>query len=687
MKNITLKKISLRNFKGVKKAELNFAGSFNIITGKNEAAKSTIEDAWSWCLTGKDTFGRDNYGIRPTDENGATIHKTDIEVELTLDLNGYTRVFKKVQKEKWSKKRGYDTEELTGNETNCYIDDVPYSATDYSTQIAAFFINEDTIRTLSNINAFNQKEWAKQRQILTQISPKFDNEIVFVELLKTRTPEQVEDLKLALANGKTIEQYKAQMQNQLKLAKDALDGIPARIDENDRNLVSGIDFAKIELEVAEKEAKINQLEEQLNNLQLAINEKAQIHQKAISEQMAVQNQKKVEKSNLETKLATLQRNRTQIITQSIDDKKQEIIRVNSLLQNEKGNDAHWGGKLSSIDTEIANIKSERESLINEWKALKGSQFVDVSLSDTCPTCSQKYPTETIEQSRVQSMANWNNRKVSQLTVIENKGSDAKIRLDRKENELATCKDELLKVDIKIVELNNQKTALEAELQTLQTNLQSSIPTAEEISLKAEIDAFVIPELNLSSDNYLSNDDTFQDKQAIAFARAEIDELKNKLNQKSVNEKVIARRNELLSEQKTLNLELLDKEGKLSAINMFIKITIQSIEDSVNQMFSYVKFKLFETQINGLEKEICQCTVDGVVYGTVNTAGRVNAGIDIIKTLSNFYELQLPIFVDNKESAHKLLSYSGQLICLQAVEGMPLSINGETVNIDYIRVGK
>jgi exonuclease SbcC len=686
MKNITLKKISIRNFKGVKKAELTFVDSFNIITGKNEAAKSTIEDAWSWCLTGKDTFGRDNYGIRPTDENGATIHKTDIEVELTLDLNGYTRVFKKVQKEKWSKKRGYETEELTGNETNCFIDDVPYSATDYSTQIAAFFINEDTIRTLSNINAFNQKEWAKQRQILTQISPKFDNEVVFVELLKTRTPEQVEDLKLALANGKTIEQYKAQMQNQLKLAKDALDGIPARIDENDRNLVSGIDFAQIELEVAEKEATIKQLEQNLNNLQLAVNEAAQKHQKAIADQLAVQNQKRVEKSNLEAKLSTLQRNRTQIITQSIDDKKQEISRVNSLLENEKTNKAHWGGKISSIDTEIVNIQNERKSLVNEWKALKATQFVETSTADTCPTCSQKYPTETIEQSKQAAQSNWNAKKVADLSAIEKKGGEAKVKLDAKENELATCKDELLKVDIKIVELNNQKTSLEAELQSFQTNLQSSIPTAEEVSLKAEIDAFVIPELNLS--NVLNtNNESAPIRSEIVEIRNQVDQLKNKLNQKSVNEKVVARRNELLSEQKTLNLELLDKEGKLSAINMFIKITIQSIEDSVNQMFSYVKFKLFETQINGLEKEICQCTVDGVVYGTVNTAGRVNAGIDIIKTLSNFYELQLPIFVDNKESAHKLLSYSGQLICLQAVEGMPLSINGEAVNVDYIRVGK
>jgi hypothetical protein len=63
-----------------------------------------------------------------------------------------------------------------------------------------------------------------------------------------------------------------------------------------------------------------------------------------------------------------------------------------------------------------------------------------------------------------------------------------------------------------------------------------------------------------------------------------------------------------------------------------------LDQSVNKMFSLVKFKLFDVQINGGVKDTCEAMVNGVPFGNVNTASKINAGLDIIKTLLSITKL-------------------------------------------------
>ncbi|WP_276317174.1 hypothetical protein [Anaerosphaera multitolerans] len=39
------------------------------------------------------------------------------------------------------------------------------------------------------------------------------------------------------------------------------------------------------------------------------------------------------------------------------------------------------------------------------------------------------------------------------------------------------------------------------------------------------------------------------------------------------------------------------------------------------------------------------------YNDVNNAGKINAGLDIINTLSEHYDIYAPVFVDNAESVN------------------------------------
>jgi exonuclease SbcC len=53
----------------------------------------------------------------------------------------------------------------------------------------------------------------------------------------------------------------------------------------------------------------------------------------------------------------------------------------------------------------------------------------------------------------------------------------------------------------------------------------------------------------------------------------------------------------------------------------------------------------------------------VPFNDLNNAGKIQAGMDIINTLSKHHDLYLPIFIDNRESVTWVPNSQSQLINL------------------------
>ena len=102
-----------------------------------------------------------------------------------------------------------------------------------------------------------------------------------------------------------------------------------------------------------------------------------------------------------------------------------------------------------------------------------------------------------------------------------------------------------------------------------------------------------------------------------------------------------------------------------------------ISESINSKFKTVRWKLFETQLNGGLKECCECTVNGVPYSTLNNGHRIIAGLDIICSLSELYDVTAPIFCDNAESVNEfnLPEMDAQMILLSVSEDKELKVEG------------
>src|SRR5690554_3817423 len=114
MRKITIKELTLQNFKGIKKLHLKDLGKETFILGANGSGKTTVFDAFVWLLFGKDSTDRTNFEIKTLDENNKVIHKLEHEVSAILEVDGEEVKLQRIFKEKWVKKRGSLEAEFAG---------------------------------------------------------------------------------------------------------------------------------------------------------------------------------------------------------------------------------------------------------------------------------------------------------------------------------------------------------------------------------------------------------------------------------------------------------------------------------------------------------------------------------------------------------------------------------------------
>ena len=100
------------------------------------------------------------------------------------------------------------------------------------------------------------------------------------------------------------------------------------------------------------------------------------------------------------------------------------------------------------------------------------------------------------------------------------------------------------------------------------------------------------------------------------------------------------------------------------IEQFIVAKVGMLEGQINSRFKMANFVLFEQQINGGISECCHTAYNGIKFDHgLNSGARIQVGLDIINTLSEYYGFRAPIFIDNKESVTSLPPSESQLISL------------------------
>jgi DNA repair exonuclease SbcCD ATPase subunit len=637
MKRINLKSLELKNFKGIKSFRVGFDENETFIHGANGVGKTTVFDAFTWLLFDKDSNGSAQFNIKTLDENNNPIHNLDHSVKGVFDIDGKIVELSKTYREKWVKKRGQEDQEFSGHETIYYFNDAPIQKKEYNERIEDI-VNEEVFKVLTSPLYFNQINWKERRKTLLEIA----GDISDTDIIESLTDCNVDALREILNEDKSFMDELKSIKAKKKKLKDDLKLFPARIDEATSSLEEGVNEDEINKAIKDAESIINEKQKELES---------------ISEKNRAEQQKQVDFDNKvfekKQKLESVRREITKLEISYKDGLKEGLRSINQKIENNieivKSKESIYESKKQQSDELERDLNRLRQEVIK----LKKEEFTPPTNSDKCNKCGQKLADSEVNVEELR-LAFENNRN-SKIEEISNKGKSLKTKLESVQSEMDVYQKEVQKLSEEHTELQQQKIQ---EQTKIENNAPFEAPKElndKIVAIQLEIDKMERPEVKEQDNTDIHN--------SIKEQRDIIDAEKRKLYVNENNAKIEKRIQELREEQKQASSKLAKLEGIEYAIEQFDKQKMDLVESRVNKMFKLVKFKMFEEQINGGLNPVCDCLINGVPFSDLNTASKINAGIDIINSLKEYFKVSCPVIIDNRESITNIFENDLQIINL------------------------
>ena len=221
--------MEIENFKGISRFRLDLGGKSATVYGANATGKTTLADAFTWLVLGKDAAGRADFAVKPLGPDGQPLARgVETSVRASLELeDGATTTLRRTYSEKWERRRGSAQAEMTGHTTAFEVDGLPVKMADYKAYVERL-CPEKTFQALTSPEFFCAVlPWQERRRVLAQMAGAVSEEEIFAQ-----NPELL-PLRDAL-QGRRVEDFKRIQERQRAALSKELDGLPARIDEASR---------------------------------------------------------------------------------------------------------------------------------------------------------------------------------------------------------------------------------------------------------------------------------------------------------------------------------------------------------------------------------------------------------------------------------------------------------------------
>jgi len=611
---LKLNQLIILNFKGIRDFRLDAGPGETTIAGKNGTGKTTVADAWYWLLSDSDSLGQSKFNLLALDSDGQTVAHLDAEVSAEIQVEGTPHTLKKIYRQKWTKKRGQSMAELTGHTTEYFFDEIAVSKKQYGEQLSAI-LPVELIRTLSDPwNFCSRLSTDARRKILVDLAGTITQAQVIA------SEPQLADLPQILG-GRSIEDAKKLAAQKKKKANEQLESLPARIDEL-RQMMPETP-AQSEADLRKKQAEI-EMAIRTKNAEIA----------SIQTGGAIDDLRH-RKSSLQTELQDSERLDSQRHHAKTDEISAALSAYGRKLNENIEKLNAINKKIASIDVELSENQDNRNELITEWKRTHAEK---PEIKETCFACGQHLQPEKIAD----QVSQFNQHKASRLKKINASGEQLHALATKMRAEKIALHDEFMQISKLQQELRDGTTAKQKELESIpaETSKTSSILAAK----IAEIDDQI---KNLMADIAPRIATENEALRALEIEKAEID--KTLLDYTQI-EKVGRRIIEREADMTAAGAAFMEAESELFLLELYSRTLSGMLESRISSKFELVRWKLFELQVNGGLREICEATVGGVPYSTdLNTGAKIMAGLDVIQTLSEHHEIYLPIFIDNAEA--------------------------------------
>lgn len=667
MKTITIKNLKMRNFKGFKEFELTADNTDLNIYGETGSGKTTVFDAFWYVLFGKNSQNEQKFPWKPLGKDKKPVHHLETEVEVVLTVDGEELKLARITKENWTKKRGHEAENFTGHTTTYRVNDLKKSKSDFNKQVAEI-IDEESFKQLTNIYYVPESMDKKERRNM------------LFELAGDLTDQAVIDSNKELAplndilEGRTVDDKRSLIAEEKTSLNSQVKELTVRIDEADRfasELVNSL--AEVDKEEL-KQAKVN-LQKQTSGIEQEIS--------SISNGSFITNKR----SELQTVLAKLETERSmhQVEGNSKIDEFQklkhaayeEAMKAQADFLSEEEKIKNVQSEITLKDKDIKSVEEGQNDLRGEFFKVREEVFPAFDEhKSTCQFCGQDYPEDKqveIKQKYESEAAAFNVEKARKLEEINATGrslSEKKTLLEAELSDLKTTlevKSDVEKAEAKRDEAKSKHESLKEQIQAIQSSAIPFENTDKYKTLKAAIDT-VQEDIKTAGES--TEDELANKKDQLTKFREDIDRITDQLYQFVLADKQEERKNQLIEEEKVKSVRYGELENHLFLLDEFVRTKVALLTKKINSHFQIVEWKLFDTAINGGLEEVCEPTVNGTPFsGGLSNGERINAGADIVNTLSRLKEVSVPIFIDNAEGVTRWkVNVEPQLIQLIATKG-------------------
>jgi DNA repair exonuclease SbcCD ATPase subunit len=657
MKKVTLKKLSVENYKKFEAREFDFAGRTEV-SGRNRQGKTSLMDAYFDVLTGKLADGTLPNNIRRK-VDGEEVDDPVVR-ELVIDVDGTEYVIQKKTKKGKS-----------SNTVEYYVNGIKRNKTEYM-EILKRIADPDTIAMCSNARVFLneiQKATAKARETLGGIAGFSESQF------RAEHPEY-EWIKSEGVEGDSIEEILKARRRDLRKAKSDVDDIAKQIRKE-----QGRQVECDETLPAQRDDLLDLLKE---------NEK---QEKVLSDASR-------EYDRISIELAGLKRSRDALVEKASKTAREKHDRITSLLYTLKSDKKNAENKLrlAEMDLEHANKGIERhkaalaqakkkytEALKEKWDgdteltAIRGEEFDPVSA--VCPTCGQELPEEQVETAKRKFEFNKQSRISKKLGEKEQFEKNKRTKLEQITEDgneasegLKTANETKKEAEAAIETTKKEITSLALEIAETEKEAEKPIPEpdmSDDEEYKAVCDKISALEESLNGIGNGENDRALLSNNRHSL-EAKLRDVEAKIKAQTARLEGKANNLEAMQEeQKKLSQKQANIQQKVDQLTKYSIEKNKALAAVINPHFKHFQFQFLDYTQDGEPMETCRMICNGIDYANgLNHSDRILCDIDLVMGLQEMNDLRLPVWVDDTESVNsdRIPELDTQMILLKVSDG-------------------
>lgn len=660
---LNIEHMEIKNFKGVAGFKKSFSERTAILS-PNKGGKTTLFDAFLWCMFGIISDGSAQFNIKTLNKDNEPIHHLNHEVTVVLssdeDGNKKKYSFKKGWYENWQTRRGDKDPHLKGHVGKYWLDSFEKTKAEYEKAVAALF-PEDVSKIMTNPKYFNQLPKDQKRKIVFEVA----GEISTIEIASRDKKFRV--IHELLDRDHELEAIKQRIREDINREKASMKLIPPRIDEVKQRM----DSIKVDKSLTEIRERQSAISKEVDKLDRQIADK--FHAKTIHNDEGSKLREKIIDLEAEYSKAGGEERKKAMVAyeealEAIHPMKMEVRELEDSVKSKKR-------EVENLKEDEARLKREIENLRGKYKDHKMKEPVVSEDNLVCPTCER--PFENAKEKEEEIKQRFNEEKASKLKRISDEGHERANECNKVIMKINELEEELEADEMKLDGKKSKLSLAEQKAEKLKANADKVEENDKQKTIKEKIQMLDAEyKEKYAKDFEVDTSKLEEKKEAFRQEMAEITSIASQIEDKDKSE---ARIGELEQEHKEYAERIAELHHEESLVMEIEKIKAEEMVERVKKVFPDVDFKLYNKLVNGGEEPTFETLVDGVPWHEANNADKINVGIRIINHLGRHFDFYGPIWIDNAESINEIEESDSQIVALY-VDKFSLDKYNEVYNL-------